>query len=216
MSALEDLIAENRQTFHTDLMVARAQPRDDAATSRLKSDEDQMAALAKLAKVDQENIVDCAIRGTNVTFQVKDSAGVISPGFFPVAALAEPTSKRARASGKVATHTPSDPSPTGGAATVPTVVTTDNDESEDASDAGKPDDATVPAAQGVPAGIDRMSAGEVAQLLKDTPEGVDPRAVLEHEFARDGGPRSVVTRAAAKTGLLDEAGQPQSSTPPIA
>jgi hypothetical protein len=215
MSALEDLIVENRKTFHTDLMVARAQPRDDAATSRLKSDEDQMAALAELAKAEPENIVDCAIRGANVTFQVKDAAGVVSSGFFPVAALAEPTSKRSRASGTVATHTPSDPSPTGGAATVPTVVTADDGTSEDEGDADKGDATTVPPTQGVPAGIDRMSASEVAELLKDTPEGVDPHAVLKHEFARDGGPRSVVTRAAAKTGLLDSTGQPQSSTTPI-
>jgi len=200
MTAIEDLIAENQATFNADLVGARAQPRDEAATSDLKGDSDKMAKLAELAEVKPEDVVDCAVRGTNVSFQVKDADGVVSPGFFPLASLEGRATKAKRESGTVQKRGSTDPAPKGGAATVPTVVSTDGDTVEPG------DDPPVPPPEGVPADIDGLSGDKVAELLKDTPEGVDADAVLAHEFAREGGPRTAVTRAAQKLGKLNEDG----------
>lgn len=203
MTVLEDLIAENRETFSEELMVARAQPRDEQATADLKGDPDKLAKLAELAEVDPEDIVDAAVRGTNVTFMVKDEETALSAGYFPLTALKGSATAKRKRTGTVASRTPTDQAPRGGSATVPTIVSTGGDEPAPG------DDAPVPPAEGLPSDINDMGANQVASLLKDTPEGVDANAVLTHEFAREGGPRVQVQRAAKTLDMLDDDGNPK-------
>jgi hypothetical protein len=54
-----------------------------------------------------------------------------------------------------------------------------------------------------PPDLDSLNAQETAKLLKDPPEGVDPREVLTHEQARDE-PRAVVLKAAVAAELITE------------
>jgi hypothetical protein len=194
-TSLEDLITENRQTYNAELMGARRAPRDEAATSDLKGDPDRLAKLAELAGVPPDKIADVAVRGTNVTFQVQDNDGALSAGFFPMAAFADDEDKAAEAAdaGEVHTRVPLDPSPQGGTATVASIAT----------EPGEPTD------EGLPVNIDNLSGEKVAGLLKDTPEGVDADAVLRHEFAREGGPRASVRRAARTLDMLNEDGNPK-------
>jgi hypothetical protein len=190
-TSLEDLITENRKTYSAELMGARRMPRDEDATSDLKKDPAKLAKLAELADVPAERIADVAIRGTNVTFQVQETDGALSAGFFPIAALED---EDAAAAGEVASRVPLDPAPQGGTASVPSVAT----------EPGAPTD------EGLPENIDNLTGDKVAGLLKDTPDGVDRDEVLKHEFARPGGPRTSVLRAAKTLGLLDDNGQPKS------
>lgn len=193
-TSLEDLIAENRATNHPELIGARRVPRDEGATSDFKADADKMAKLAEVAQVPAENIVDLAVRGTNVTFQVKDADGALSAGFFPTAALAEDAADEVADAGTVLSRTPIDPAPQGGTASVPSIV----------QEPGEPTD------EGLPENIADLTGDRVAALLKDTPDGVDADAVLQHEFAREAGPRTSVLRAAKTQGMLNEEGQPKS------
>lgn len=197
MSNLEDLIVENRKTYSPELMAARAQPVDTRATAELRDDPDRMAKLADLAGVKPDAIKDVAVRGTNVSFMVADDAGAPSAGYFPIAAFAEDadeeTVQAAQDAGEVQGRTNVTTPIHGGTATVPTVATEPGAATDD----------------GLPENIDNLTGAKVAGLLKDTPDGVDRDAVLEHEFAREGGPRTTVERAARTLGLLNDEGQPQ-------
>lgn len=199
--SLEDLIAENQATYSQELMVARSQPPDVQATADFKGDPDNLAKLAELAEVDPDDIAAVAIRGTNVSFMVKDAQGAVSAGFFPIAAFADDEDRAAAAAerGGVKPTVQIDPPLHGGTATVPTVAT----EPGAATDAGTPEN------------IDNLTGAQVATLLKDTPDGVDRDAVLAHEFDREGGPRVSVQRAASTLGLLDDEGQPKTADPPV-
>ena len=207
MSALEDLIVSNRETFNDEIRAARAIPRDTRATSDFKSDEAKMKKLSDLADLPEgSRIHDCAVRGANVTFQVADKDGVLSAGFFPLESFDGSVTKAKREAGQApAERVPQDPSPRGGTAAVATVVTEGG-----TPDAGETPE-TPPAVDGVPADIAELSGAKVAALLKDTPEGIDPLAVVQHEFAREDGPREAVKRAAASTGLLDDEGNPRTT-----
>jgi hypothetical protein len=195
MSALEDLIVENQKTYSQDLMIARSRLPDGQATADFKTDEEKMAKLAEVAGVKPEDIVGVAVRGTNVTFMVKDAQTAVSAGFLPLAQLEDAEEGDAT----VQPRTDIDMPLHGGAATVPTVVTEPEPPPGD------------PLAGGVPANIDNLTGDAVARLLKDTPDGVDRDAVLRHEFDREGGPRTNVVRAAKTTGMLDAEGQPRAS-----
>lgn len=208
MSAnIESLVAENARTWSDELRAARNMPRNVAATSRLKSDPDKLAKLAELAEIDPEQLADVSVRGTNVSFQVADSKGVLSAGFFPLARLDEGGGRR-RKTGKGGvrqTRTP-DASAGHGTAPAPSVATTDDPKTSKEAEKGTPPDA-----EGVPPDIGTMSAGAVAELLKDTPDGVDVGEVLKAEWERPEGPRTVVERAAKKLNLLDEDGKPKTT-----
>lgn len=54
-----------------------------------------------------------------------------------------------------------------------------------------------------PPELDQLNAQDTAKLLKDPPEGVDPREVLAHEQARDE-PRAAVLKAAVGAELITE------------
>jgi hypothetical protein len=193
---IETLVAENAKTWSDELRVARSMPRDEAATAKLKDDPDKLARLANLAEIKPEQLADVAVRGTNVSFQVSDADGVLSAGFFPLARLNEDADENADAGGVRTPRKPDDSSIGHGTAPVPSVATT-GDQSDDGDDD--------------PPDVGAMSGESVANLLKDTPEGVDVNEVLAAEWARPDGPRTAVQRAAKKLGLLDEDGKPKTA-----
>lgn len=203
-SALEDLVVENRRTYSDALNAVRAVPRDGAATMRLLEDDARMDRLAELAQVERGRILDVAVRGVNVSFMVADEldgngqpTGAVSSGYFPVADLDAGTkASAARKRGHVEPSstqvgTPARPgSATGGTATVPTVA-------RDGEHQQPP---------GVPGDISELNAKNTIKLLKEPPQGVDPRAVAL--FERDGreDPRDSVIKEAEKLGLFEPRG----------
>lgn len=88
---LDQLIAENQLSNPSEKRVARSLPRNHEATKGLLNDKRRMEALADLAEVDRDKIIDAAIRGNNVTFVVIDDEGAPSDGMFAVADLPDPS-----------------------------------------------------------------------------------------------------------------------------
>lgn len=209
---LEELIVNNRENYPDDLRAARNLPRNGKATARLNAalladpdaDDSAVTQLEKLRELadlgDEERIVDVAIRGEYITFQVADGEGAVSPGAFKLEALTADSKRGRKRAAKKGGKADDRVETRGGS--VEHGQATPDEPAEPGPDAPGADDD----AGGLPDGIENMNRDAVIAQLKSPDDGVDPRAVARWEQEqREGGPRASVIKEAEKLGLFEPA-----------
>lgn len=226
-NALGELIAQTHANNPPEKRAVRNMPRDHDATKALRADENRMDALADLADVPRDRLIDAAVRGGCVTFVVVDEDGVPSDGFFELDELPPASPTADRDAGEA------DEASADRIAQLEREARARDEEHRRAMDAerARADEAAseserlreqlagaehLASAAGIPASFGELTGQQVVDLLKSPGPGVEPLAVVRAEFAREGGPREAVRRAAKGAGLLDDDGNPRPSTTPEA